>query len=146
MDRAGETLTLLKTVKFDHQTKMDEDMGLIKRRPKPIATRPGSNRPSSVTSSNFSASTYADWRDDPFYDIDPYLTDEEDIKKMDDERVDELDADDTVISTQPSIGGSDNSDKASQEDGAKVRESKLTSPDHISSNSLLSITSFAAGT
>ncbi|GMH65879.1 hypothetical protein TrLO_g8805 [Triparma laevis f. longispina] len=98
-----ETLSLLRTVKFDHQLRKDEVLGLVEKRVIKKASTIGF-RPGSGAESNFSSTSYANWRDDPFYDIDAYSTDEEtQDKKTEDEKDTDDDDSSTVVSAQPSI-------------------------------------------
>ncbi|GMH98240.1 hypothetical protein TrVE_jg14275 [Triparma verrucosa] len=94
-----ETLSLLRTVKFDHQLRKDEVMGLIEKRVVRRTAAGGfkSGPGNDYAESDFSTATYTNWRDDPFYDIDAYSTDEEtQDKKVEDEKED---ADASTIST-----------------------------------------------
>lgn len=98
-----ETLSLLRTVKFDHQLRKDEVLGLVEKRVVKKANTIGF-RPGSGAESNFSSTSYANWRDDPFYDIDAYSTDEEtQDKKTEDEKDTDDNDSSTVVSAQPSI-------------------------------------------
>ena len=94
----NETLSLLKTVQFEHEVLKDEELGISeKQEPKRDGLKRNSRFREVGVSSSFptrcrpvscaTASTYSDWHDDPFYaDISPFSTDdEEESKKMLDE-------------------------------------------------------------